>query len=131
LHAGAPAETAEALMRSRYAAHVLGEIDYLIETWDARGVDREAVARWARESEWLGLEIVATARGGPQDRDGVVEFRARFRDGAGALHVHHERSRFRRRDGRWVYADGEVVKPGRNDPCPCGSGKKHKRCCGA
>jgi hypothetical protein len=21
--------------------------------------------------------------------------------------------------------------PGRNDPCPCGSGKKHKRCCGA
>lgn len=22
------------------------------------------------------------------------------------------------------------VKIGRNDPCPCGSGKKHKRCCG-
>jgi len=21
--------------------------------------------------------------------------------------------------------------PGRNDPCPCGSGKKHKKCCGA
>ena len=21
--------------------------------------------------------------------------------------------------------------PGRNDPCPCGSGKKYKRCCGA
>jgi len=20
-------------------------------------------------------------------------------------------------------------KPGRNDPCPCGSGKKYKRCC--
>ena len=20
--------------------------------------------------------------------------------------------------------------PGRNDPCPCGSGKKHKKCCG-
>ncbi len=22
-------------------------------------------------------------------------------------------------------------KPGRNDPCPCGSGRKYKRCCGA
>jgi SWIM/SEC-C metal-binding protein len=21
-------------------------------------------------------------------------------------------------------------KVGRNDPCPCGSGKKHKKCCG-
>ena len=22
-------------------------------------------------------------------------------------------------------------EPGRNDPCPCGSGKKYKKCCGA
>ena len=22
------------------------------------------------------------------------------------------------------------MKPGRNDPCPCGSGQKYKRCCG-
>lgn len=22
------------------------------------------------------------------------------------------------------------MKVGRNDPCPCGSGRKHKRCCG-
>ncbi len=33
------------------------------------------------------------------------------------------------------FAGGETVrrdapKPGRNDPCPCGSGKKYKRCCG-
>lgn len=25
----------------------------------------------------------------------------------------------------------EASKPGRNDPCHCGSGKKFKRCCGA
>lgn len=25
----------------------------------------------------------------------------------------------------------QMVKVGRNDPCPCGSGKKHKKCCGA
>ena len=24
-----------------------------------------------------------------------------------------------------------VAKVGRNDPCPCGSGKKYKKCCGA
>ena len=24
-----------------------------------------------------------------------------------------------------------VKKVGRNDPCPCGSGKKYKKCCGA
>jgi len=23
------------------------------------------------------------------------------------------------------------AQPGRNDPCPCGSGKKYKKCCGA
>ena len=26
--------------------------------------------------------------------------------------------------------DGSVMKVGRNDPCPCGSGKKYKKCCG-
>ena len=25
----------------------------------------------------------------------------------------------------------EGPKVGRNDPCPCGSGKKYKKCCGA
>ena len=57
--------------------------------------------------------------------------------------THHERSRFRRVDGRWVYTDAEpssvvssspavlaAAKPGRNDPCPCGSGQKYKRCHG-
>jgi preprotein translocase subunit SecA len=24
-----------------------------------------------------------------------------------------------------------TAKIGRNDPCPCGSGKKYKKCCGA
>ena len=54
--------------------------------------------------------------------------------------THHERSRFRREDGRWYYVSGENVRPsptrraataGRNDPCPCGSGRKFKKCCGA
>jgi SEC-C motif-containing protein len=99
---GAPAPTAEALMRSRYTAHVLGQVDYLIATWDTPAADRAAIAKWAGESTWLGLEIVRAS----EDR---VEFRARYRDAAGVTHVHHERSRFRRRDGRWLYVDGSAV----------------------
>jgi len=132
-------------MRSRYTAHVLERIDYLIETHDpaTRGaIDRRAVARWASESEWLGLRIVAREAGGAGDSTGVVEFEAAYRTrgrAGGARVVHHERSRFVRQDGRWLYVDGETVEPapvrraatvGRNHPCPCGSGKKLKRCCG-
>ncbi len=128
-------------MRSRYSAHVLGRIDYLIDSHDpaTRGtVDRPSVERWARESTWLGLTIVAAERGGADDDEGIVEFQAAYRAG-GARLVHHERSRFRRWQGRWKYVDGEAVAPsaarraatpGRNDPCPCGSGRKYKRCCG-
>ena len=80
-----------------------------------------------------------TEAGGPDDQEGVVEFIARYRTG-GSAHAHHERSRFRRVDGRWYFVDGQMVKPtpvraaptvGRNAPCPCGSGKKYKRCHGA
>ena len=128
-------------MRSRYTAHVRADVDYLIATYDpsTRNTSSRAdTERWARESTWLGLEVLATERGGVRDEDGVVEFRARYRAGDTTLE-HHERSRFRRRQGRWFYVDGDAVKPapaartndvGRNDPCPCGSGKKYKKCHG-
>ncbi len=107
---GVPAPTALALMRSRYTAYVRGAIDYLIATHDPRtrgSVDVAAVTRWSRDTLWLGLEIVATERGGPDDDTGVVEFVA---SGVtrGAPLRQHERSRFRREGGAWVYTDGEV-----------------------
>ncbi len=135
------APTAEALMRSRYTAFVRGAVDYLLDTHDAttrNTVERAAVERWSREATWLGLEIVATERGGVDDDSGIVEFRARYREG-GVERLHHERSRFHRVDGQWRYLDGDSGKPrpavrsptaGRNDPCPCGSGRKFKKCCG-
>ncbi|HET7501038.1 MAG TPA: YchJ family protein [Kofleriaceae bacterium] len=140
-HRGAPAPTAVALMRSRYTAYVRGEIDYLLATHDAatRGkVDVEAIRRWARETTWLGLEIVDTVAGGEGDDTGIVEFVARGATG-GRPFVQRERSRFRRVDGQWRYVDGtaggeparRVASVGRNDPCPCGSGMKYKRCHGA
>ena len=137
------APTAEALMRSRYSAYVEGAIDYLGETLhpDHRADwDREATRRWSETADWVNLEIVDTEAGQPDDREGVVEFIANFTENGESRH-HRERSRFARQGERWYYVDGDMPKPkterhagprvGRNDPCPCGSGKKFKKCCGA
>jgi SEC-C motif-containing protein len=141
LLAGAPAPTAEALMRSRFTAYARHEMDYLEKTCDpaTRGrLDREAMARWARGSTWLGLKVVATEKGGEADSEGVVEFTAFFKQ-SGREQTHHERALFRKMDGRWFYVEAEASghsplkreeRPGPNDPCSCGSGKKFKRCHG-
>ena len=144
--AGAKAPTAEAVMRSRYTAYVKGEIDHIFATYDPKvgeDVDRAETARWSKESTWLGLTIVSTERGGPNDDEGTVEFTARHSAKVdGPVLEHHERARFARggKDGRWLYMDGEPVRqtplkaeahPGRNEPCSCGSGKKFKKCHGA
>jgi len=129
-------------MRSRYAAYVRGEIDYLVETHDPEtraSMDVAAATLSSRETEWAGLEIVSTSAGGLDDETGVVEFIARGVT-RGQPFALRERSRFRRDEGRWVYVDGTTPRatpataaatPGRNEPCPCGSGKKYKRCHGA
>jgi SEC-C motif-containing protein len=133
--------TPEALMRSRYSAFSTGDIDYLEQTLmpgTRDDFDREQVSEWAKGSEWTGLEVRGTEGGGPEDQEGVVEFVARFRT-KGKEYVHHETSSFARRDGRWWYVDGTMgprprrtaAKVGRNEPCPCGSGKKYKKCHGA
>ncbi len=131
-----PAATAEALMRSRYTAHVVGAIDYLLATVHSRERprhDRDAVRRWAQSATWSGLEILATRGGGPADDAGEVDFIARsVRNGAPA--VHRERSLFQKEGGCWRYLRAlptATLKAGRNDPCPCGSGRKFKKCCGA
>ncbi|RZU11765.1 YchJ family protein [Streptomyces sp. BK239] len=100
-HSGAAvAPTAEALMRSRYSAFVRGDAGYLMRTWHPRtrpaGLDLDPGTRWT------GLEILATAEGSAFHSTGVVEFRASYRGGA-----LHERSRFERVEGAWVYVDGE------------------------
>jgi SEC-C motif-containing protein len=142
LIAGAPAPTAEALMRSRYTAYATGNVDYLQRTSGGEALvafDAGSVKRSMPETEWLGLEILATEAGGPDDDAGTVTFRARFREN-GRARVLEERSQFRRLGGAWRYVRGEAVftpagapsKPlGRNDPCPCGSGRKFKKCHGA
>ncbi|WP_327313981.1 YchJ family protein [Streptomyces sp. NBC_01235] len=97
---GAGAPTAEALMRSRYSAFVKGDSGYLLRTWHpATRPERLDLDPGMR---WTGLEILATADGSAFHTTGTVEFRASYRGGA-----LHERSRFERVAGAWVYVDGE------------------------
>jgi SEC-C motif domain protein len=142
LIAGRPAPTAEALMRSRYSAFVVGDLDYLQRTSAGEAAlkfNRAELALSLPDTEWLGLEISDTEAGLENDVRGSVTFTARFREN-GRLHVQGERSEFRRIGGAWRYVSGEVdagsrgattARVGRNDPCPCGSGKKYKKCHGA
>lgn len=133
-----PAPSPETLMRSRYTAFCRDEMDYLRTTMVEEHRDEfhaEDVRRWNRETTWLGLYILESD---VNDDTGTVRFKAAFRH-KGANQSLTERSRFVRREGIWYYLDGEhetetvrhdSPKVGRNDPCPCGSGKKFKKCCG-
>ena len=90
-------------MRSRYSAFVKRLDGYLAWSWDPSTAPESI--RFRDGQRWTGLEVVSTDRGGPLDDHGEVEFIATYElDGrAGRL---HERSRFVRHDGRWVYLDG-------------------------
>jgi SEC-C motif-containing protein len=98
------ADTAEALMRSRYTAYTLRDLDYLLESWHP--ASRPATLG-AADAKWIGLDIRDCREGGRNDATGVVEFVARFKIG-GRAHRLHEISRFARVDGRWFYVDGET-----------------------
>ena len=98
-------------MRSRYSAFAVGDAEYLLSTWHPS--TRPEQLQLEADVEWRRLEILDVVAGGPGDDKGEVEFRAfwrilprpgRARDGG----VLHERSRFVREDGRWLYLDGDV-----------------------
>jgi len=141
-HEGAVVPTALALMRSRYSAFVLGKGQYLSDTLSEEQKADFDVAEFeasAGQTKWLGLEIRKTEAGGEGDETGTVEFVARYKSQKDPV-IHHERAIFSRVDGRWVFSDcvmnpkeaqRRVEKVGRNEPCPCGSGKKFKKCCGS
>jgi SEC-C motif-containing protein len=137
LHRGATrALTAEQLMRSRFSAYAQKNASYLLQTWDKS--TRPTDIDFSATVKWIRLEIVSRKKSEASDRKGIVEFKAHYRSD-GQEQVMHEISRFHKVDDRWVYLDGSIksigqvgnrMSPGRNAPCPCGSGKKAKRCCG-
>ena len=99
--------TAEALMRSRYSGYVLARKDYLLRTWHESTRPETLDLNDAGTVRWLGLKVVRTEAGGPDDARGVVEFVARSKVG-GKAHRLHETSRFVREGGQWFYLDGTL-----------------------
>lgn len=93
-------------MRSRYSAFALGLDDWVFATWHPR--TRPDDVGSDPGTTWTGLEILDTVGGGPDDETGVVEFIARWTTSRGQAGQMHERSRFARRAGRWLYVDGDV-----------------------
>ncbi|GAA1013919.1 hypothetical protein GCM10009551_100890 [Nocardiopsis tropica] len=98
-----PPRTAEALMRSRFAAFRDGDVQWLLASWHPDTRPRDLTLD--EDRTWRGLQIVDTVAGTEDDAEGIVEFRATFLEDGG-LGVLHERSRFVREDGRWLYVDG-------------------------
>jgi SEC-C motif domain protein len=135
------APTAEALMRARYSAYVTANIDFIERTIHSSGradFNRESARKWAEQSQWHGLEVLNVIGGKEEDVEGSVEFIATYSQKDESV-KHHEVATFRKEDEIWTFADSHMVnqpfrrdqpKIGRNDPCPCGSGKKYKKCCG-
>jgi len=134
------AETAEELIRARYSAFVTHAIDFVVSSTHSRtrkDVDLDFVREWSETSTWRGLQIFETKA--VNENKAFVSFEAQFTQ-KGEDHSHRERSVFERENGHWKFVTGdelknptvryEAPKPGRNDPCPCGSGKKFKKCHG-
>lgn len=115
-------------MRSRYCAFVLQLTDYLLQSWHAS--TRPAQLHLNDSPNWKALQVLQANEQGDK---GQVHFRALYQTGKvwGFL---EEESDFVREMGRWFYVAGKTregeLKPGRNDPCLCGSAKKFKVCCG-
>jgi SEC-C motif-containing protein len=126
-HQGAAAPTPEALMRSRYSAFVLNLPDYLQLTWHPS--TRPKTLQLENSPQWTSLQVLAS---GHKGATGTVHFRALYKAGSGWGYL-EEASDFVKEAGRWYYVAGTttegVLKPGRNDKCPCGSGCKYKACC--
>ena len=117
-------------MRSRYSAYVLRDRDYLEKTWHSKHRPQDLTLDDA--IGWIGLQIIDFQQHADQ---ATVEFEARLLV-AGKVDAMHENSRFVKLQGCWLYTSGDMLlptfqswSPGRNETCPCGSGKKFKRCC--
>ena len=111
----ANAPSAQALMRSRYTAYVVANTSYLLRTWHPS--TQPAQLRLDDDIRWLGLKLKNTSAGKPGDREGTVEFVARFKVGSRAQRI-HENSRFVFDNNCWLYLDGEIKhqpdrRPGR------------------
>jgi SEC-C motif-containing protein len=104
LHAGAPALTAESLMRSRYSAFAVGDAAYLLRTWHP--AERPGDLTLDPALRWTRLAVLETNGGGLFDATGTVRFRAVYvKDGQRGVLT--ETSRFTRVGKLWTYVAAE------------------------
>ncbi|MCF6309035.1 MAG: SEC-C domain-containing protein [Sulfurimonas sp.] len=112
--------TPKELMISRYDAFIKKDWDYLAKTSINQTIEE---LRDSVPLRWLKLDLIDAY-------ESIVEFKAYYKEN-GVIKVLHEKSNFVQVDGIWKYLDGEFynTKIERNESCPCGSGKKLKKCC--
>lgn len=134
-------------MRSRYTAFCKGEVDYILKTRHPstkQPDDRAAIEKTMRDIEWVNLSVLSKQKGTSRDKTGVVEFVAACRsrktplalnasatEGEEKLFQLHERSRFVKEKGQWLYIEGEILPDyvsKRSEPCWCGSGRQFRQC---
>jgi SEC-C motif-containing protein len=141
---GHSAQSPEQLMRSRYSAFVSHAFQYLLDTHHPdtlNGLSLQHLKDSAVDTHWQHLEVLNSSVSNSLHEDGKilekgeVEFVATYKNNNNYFRL-HEKSAFEKVDGLWFYKTGKEgnlsgrVTIGRNEPCPCSSGKKFKRCCG-
>jgi len=133
LHIGSQqAANPEQLMRSRYSAYVTKNAKYVYHTYASEKKAENPIKEikdFANSCRFVGLDVVSTNY---DDSQGRVEFKAHYFYQNLYCEL-HEHSRFIKEDDKWRYIDGTIlpvadIKVSRNDNCPCGSGKKYKKC---
>lgn len=113
VNAGEIAPTPEALMRSRYTAFVIHQVDYLVKTM--RGEPLKAfnpadTLNWLQEVTWVGLTVIAAKQ--KSSTLGYVSFDAQYLTHDKIIHI-CEKSEFHRIDQQWFYVGGKPLNPHR------------------
>ena len=129
--------TPEDLMRSRYTAYTMANIDYIKQTMKGEaliGFQEVDALHWAKRVHWIKLVVFESEL--ENAHQGYVEFEASFVDNMRLKSI-HEKSQFIHEQGRWYYVSGTHLPAShaeqiitRNTSCPCGSQRKFKNCHG-
>ncbi|WP_448211507.1 YchJ family protein [Colwellia sp. MEBiC06753] len=129
------AHSPEALMRSRFTAYALNKAEYILATYHSSQQSAHSLAdiqAWAEENQWIELII---HQANSNSTPATIEFSAFYLNNHQLIEM-RERSNFTQEKNQWRYVDGTIITHEKitsltsNDPCPCHSGKKYKKCCG-
>ena len=133
------AKIPEQIIRARFAAMALGDIDFF----------RQSIIRKHRHilnaddlTARLKHQILHSIKITHVERKGFLLVNAIIhsqitKGKRGKLTTHAERTYLKRESRAWRVVEIDIVetniqppKGGKNVPCPCGSGRKYKHCCG-